>query len=339
MRRDLLHYSVQDSLRPYCEDLTIIKKSNPVIVQFNGISHSLHLSQVHDSGNRRPNEDEVRIQIQARSIQEQRSRREEGMNVAFVGFFEGSQTFVAWDPEYVFSLQARRTVSVYARQSQEKRVEEHSAAVHTFRSINFGAISSVIALPSDALGFYLQNIERFHRLRSDEEIQEIIQEAYSKDFLSVQGETTSPTEERMQFSYKRKAFPRDPKFKKKVLAAYEQTCCVCDRQLGIVEAAHIIPHSEPNSPNTVNNGLALCIEHHRLYDSALLLPGPKNLLIFNRDRAEYLKQEKQEKGLGEIESLDQTEFAKPVSPEYYPSDEYLQRGLEIRLSLRSRGRT
>ena len=331
MRRELLHYTVQDSLRPYFEDLAIEDQSNPVIVQFNGVSHSLHLSYVHDSGNRRSNEDEVRIQIPARYREAQRIRKKEGMNVAFVGFFAGSQIFMAWDPVYVFSLQGKKSVSVYARKSQEERVEKHSAAVYTFPPKNLKGISSVIALPSDALGFYLQNIEHFHRLRSDEEIQRIIQNAYSDDFLSIQGETTSTTEERMLFTYTRRAFPRDPQFKKKVLAAYEQKCCICNRQLGIVEAAHIIPHSVLNSPNTVNNGLALCIEHHRLYDTALLLPGPENLLVFNRDRAEYLKQEKQEKGLGEIESLHHTKFAKPVSPEHYPSDEYLQRGLDIRM--------
>lgn len=58
------------------------------------------------------------------------------------------------------------------------------------------------------------------------------------------------------------------------LDAYKKTCCVCRRQLGLVQAAHIIPHSEPDSPNTVQNGLAMCIEHHRLYDDSLLLPGP-----------------------------------------------------------------
>ncbi len=331
MKRDLLYHFVQDSLRPYFEDFVIKDRSNPVIVHFNGMLHSLHISQVHDSGNRRSNDDEVRIQIPRKYIDKQRSRREGRMNVAFIGFFEGGRVFTAWDPMYIFTLQAKRMVSVYARQTQKERVEECSAAVRTFSARYMEENTSEIALTSDSLGFYLQNIQHFHRLRSDEDIQRIVRDSYSANFLSIEGETTSTSEKRMRFSYTRKAFPRDPQFKKKVLAAYGHACCVCKRQLGIVEAAHIIPHSVDNSPNTVDNGLALCIEHHALYDTALLLPGPDNLLIFNQDRAEYLRQEKQAKGLDAIESLHHTRFAKPASREYEPSNENLQRGLEIRM--------
>lgn len=297
MRRDLLYHFVQDSLKPYCEDFLIEDKSNPAIVQFNGMSHSLHLSHVHDSGNRRSNDDEVRIQIPRKFIDKQRRRQQKkGMNVAFIGFFGDGRVFTAWDPMYVFTLRAKTMVSVYARQTQKERVEEESAAVRVFSAKYLGKSTSEIALTSDSLGFYLQNIEHFHSLRSDEDIQRIIRESYSEKFLSIKGEATSENEDRTRFSYTRKAFPRDPKFKKKVLAAYGHSCCVCGRQLGIVEAAHIIPHSVLNSPNTVNNGLALCIEHHALYDTALLLPGPDNLLVFNDDRAEYLKQKKTRKG-------------------------------------------
>ena len=79
---------------------------------------------------------------------------------------------------------------------------------------------------------------------------------------------------REKFAFVRTSYPRDPVFKYQVMKAYGHACCVCGRQLGLVQAAHIIPHSIPESPNNVNNGLALCVEHHNLYDDGLLLPGP-----------------------------------------------------------------
>ena len=136
---------------------------------------------------------------------------------------------------------------------------------------------------------------------------------------------------REKFEFTRTAYPRDPRFKKWVLDAYDQACCICDRQLGIVEAAHIIPHSADGSPNDITNGLALCIEHHRLYDRALLLPGPKRKLVVNPDRAEYLKQTDQAKGIDQILNMHGKEYRVPERSEHHPNDDYLEHGLAARM--------
>ena len=66
---------------------------------------------------------------------------------------------------------------------------------------------------------------------------------------------------------------RDSTFRRKVLEAYDSICAVCefsvhfldlDQPLAI-EAAHIKWH-ECNGPAVVENGLALCALHHRLFD-------------------------------------------------------------------------
>ena len=73
----------------------------------------------------------------------------------------------------------------------------------------------------------------------------------------------------------REYVPRDPRFRKDVLAAYEDRCAVCghdtrfrDRLLGL-EAAHIQWHSQ-NGDDVVPNGLALCSLHHRALDYGAL---------------------------------------------------------------------
>ena len=64
---------------------------------------------------------------------------------------------------------------------------------------------------------------------------------------------------------------RDPTFRARVLIAYEQRCAVCGfdvrlggAQLG-VDAAHIQWH-QAGGPDRVENGLALCVLHHKLFD-------------------------------------------------------------------------
>ena len=64
---------------------------------------------------------------------------------------------------------------------------------------------------------------------------------------------------------------RDPQFRQKVLTAYEWRCAVCgfDVRLGSVsialDAAHIRWH-QAGGPAEENNGLALCVLHHKTFD-------------------------------------------------------------------------
>lgn len=333
--RNLLFYFVRDALAPYSENFRIVDRQNPVRIELNGAHYSTHVSYVHDSGNARDNDDEARIQLGRGLIEEQRARRERGERVAFIGFFDTGDAFVAWDPRHVFSLQAKTVVSVYARQSQRISASNQQAAVHQFMAQRLGEESFAIALPANALGFYLENVEHFHSLRSERAIVNLVgrhTEIFADTGLGARGEIDIEEDgEREKFTFERTAYPRDPRFKKWVLEAYGQTCCVCDRQLGIVQAAHIIPHSFEESPNHVTNGVALCIEHHRLYDDALLLPGPGYRLVFNNDRAEYLRQTNQDKGIGEIRKLHERPFNVPADQEQRPRHEYLQRGLDLRM--------
>lgn len=331
--KSLLYYFFRDALAMYSEDFRVLDRDNPTLLKLNEVNYSVHVSYVHDSGNNRPNQDEERIQISRNVIEEQRKRKDAGMNVAFIGFFEGGKAFVAWEPEHVFSQSPKASGSVYARRSHAEIALEKLAAAHVFSAKNLGRQGITIALPPRALGFYLENIERFHRLPNEASIVSLM-EARAEIFGEVGLGTTSYVENkdtREKFTYERKAYPRDPRFKKRIMDAYGQTCCVCNRQLGLIQAAHIIPHSEVDSPNTVQNGLAMCIEHHRLYDDALLLPGPDQQLVFNDERAEYLKQTNQDRGLDGIAALAEQQYRIPDDAALRPSNDFLQRGLNIRL--------
>jgi putative restriction endonuclease len=65
--------------------------------------------------------------------------------------------------------------------------------------------------------------------------------------------------------------PRDPRFRSRVLRVYGRRCCVCgfDARLGDalvgLEAAHIQWH-QAGGPSSVDNGLAVCSLHHKLFD-------------------------------------------------------------------------
>lgn len=68
---------------------------------------------------------------------------------------------------------------------------------------------------------------------------------------------------------------RDPEFREMVLLAYEYKCAFCDfgaylrgRPVSI-DAAHIRMHAK-QGPSVIENGVALCALHHRLFDSGAI---------------------------------------------------------------------
>jgi len=81
---------------------------------------------------------------------------------------------------------------------------------------------------------------------------------------------------------------RDPKFRKKVLTAYEYQCAICgfDVKLGSVsialDAAHIQWH-QAQGPDTEENGLALCTLHHKTFDLGAFTLDPGGVLLVSED--------------------------------------------------------
>ncbi len=60
-------------------------------------------------------------------------------------------------------------------------------------------------------------------------------------------------------------------FRERVLTAYREQCALCHlRHRELLDAAHIIPDSEPDGVPEVRNGLALCRLHHSAFDSLFI---------------------------------------------------------------------
>lgn len=60
---------------------------------------------------------------------------------------------------------------------------------------------------------------------------------------------------------------RDAKFSQAVRKAYGAKCAMCGLGIELVEGAHILPVSAPGSTDDVRNGIALCRNHHRAFDT------------------------------------------------------------------------
>lgn len=78
---------------------------------------------------------------------------------------------------------------------------------------------------------------------------------------------------------------RDPKFREKILRAYEYSCAICGfnvrlgNNLVAIEAAHIKWH-QAGGPDSEQNGIALCAMHHKLFDLGVFtIKNSKELMV------------------------------------------------------------
>lgn len=117
--------------------------------------------------------------------------------------------------------------------------------------------------------------------------------------------------------------PRDPRFKNVVLRAYEERCSFCGYDLRLggspvgIDAAHVQMRSK-GGPDRIENGLALCVQHHRLFDfGALGLDQDHRILV-----SEHLNLSEQESA-ERIKGLVGARIRKPLRRYRLPAIEHI----------------
>ena len=123
---------------------------------------------------------------------------------------------------------------------------------------------------------------------------------------------------------------RAAQFRPLVLRAYSYRCCLTGMSLRLVDAAHIVPVSDPTSTDEPRNGVALNPLLHRAYDCGLLGLLPGGFTAINKRLRTELGAAKLDAGIKSLEGMIPRQMTMPGSPEFHPPDDYLYRGLQAR---------
>lgn len=116
------------------------------------------------------------------------------------------------------------------------------------------------------------------------------------------------------------------KFRERVLAAYQRQCAFCRfRHEELLNAAHIIPDSEPDGEPHVRNGLALCTLHHSAFDAYFIAVRPDFKIEV---RADILREKDGPTLLHGIQGLHGSTIVLPRSKTMQPGRELLERRYE-----------
>lgn len=111
-------------------------------------------------------------------------------------------------------------------------------------------------------------------------------------------------------------------FRERVLSAYRSQCAICRlKHAELLDAAHIIPDSDPDGEPVVPNGLSLCKLHHAAYDKQFIGIRPDYVIEIRRDLLEEVDGPMLQHGLKELHHV---KIQLPRSEAQYPDQGRLE---------------
>lgn len=262
-------------------------------------------------------------------------RREEGALTLLMGYYlpEDEYIFAAYDPsqhmEYAYSK------SLQARQETLRRAERYGIAFQT-RATG----ERIVAFQARFFPDYVDSFESLHTVSEAS----LVEEADADMMTPQVREVLLPVEEvepeaapldlapreRQRLVGTVTRLSRNAKFSTAIRRVYD-CCAICGFQYGdTLEAAHIIPVSDPTSSDTYDNGLGLCPLCHKLYDKGyVLVDGNYRISLHPRYRDKFQTQDKAG-SLDDLQSKLREQLRLPHDEIYWPSAERLNKVYERR---------
>jgi putative restriction endonuclease len=239
-----------------------------------------------------------------------------------LGWHEGLGVFAGFDVRRHRVSQSRSpSIQVYI-----ETLEQAQQNVFAFQRKGNDEIA--VAFSPDLFAEYVAQQEALHRFAGDANALRALSRAITEELPARTLETLPSERRRVVRSIAIKVRASD--FRRRVLSVYDHHCGMCDLQLDLTEAAHIIPVKSEESNDLTSNGIALCHLHHEAYDRALVGIDETYRVITNADSIDRLEQKRRIDGLdGFLDGLKPT-IRLPRLLDNRPRPEYLRRGLELR---------
>jgi putative restriction endonuclease len=221
----------------------------------------VYLWNITPGGKSRP-KDEYRIQITSGVSQ---FEPEAGGKTLILGWFAETEAFAGWD----FGYHTGPLGSSPSVQIKEQALRDAGARGFAVNRKDSGELA--ISFQPEFLGTYIDQLNALHA------VGKVLREANVLEQVAIDPAAIGDSEisagvarpRRYAVLTTRRAL-RDIRFRKQVLEAYGHRCAMCGVQLGLLDAAHVIPVEHPDGSDETSNGVALCALHHRAYDRSLI---------------------------------------------------------------------
>jgi len=148
-----------------------------------------------------------------------------------------------------------------------------------------GEVSEVVVVfKPEFFMVYATNLDNYHKSHLTLNDVKLMKQAVSKPL--DEEELDIRASERKRVIRQHNDAIRDRKFSIAVLQVYDHKCAICGLQLHLIEAARIVAVKDGGS-DEVQNGLALCPNHHKAFDLGLFLidANYKTFLVSDKIKA------------------------------------------------------
>lgn len=200
-----------------------------------------------------------------------------------------------------FDITKHATFSTNSPSIQIPITTLHSALQYGFSFTRKGNDEIAIGIRPDQLLTYTLNAYALHEQGADAQISDLLTKATSlAEIPTTDMEGLTPERQRVVSTVSR--LSRDASFRRKVVNAYERRCAVTRLQLGLVEAAHILPVGVEGSTDEVSNGLCLSPTYHRAFDRALIYLDESLVMRLNLEKLRDLEAQGLTGGLAAFQS-------------------------------------
>lgn len=249
-------------------------------------------------------------------------RVEPNSQTLLLGWHEDLGVFAGFDVQrhLTFSL---RSPSIQIRENTLGEAFQRGLA---FQSRGNNEIAAAFA-PDQFMNYVLQQ-RPLHLFRRSQEL-ELLRTA-STGHEPVPEDVEIVPRERREVVRTVTEWTRRRDFRIRVLSAYGHHCALCQVQLQLVEAAHIIPVGAPGSNDQTSNGLALCLLHHGAYDDSLVGVREDYHIIANSAKLGELQRTNLASGEQLLRSLVCNTILLPKSQDDWPRPEFLREGMRLR---------
>lgn len=293
-------------------DLTIEGGSNPFTMHALDVDGRRRTFKIYiwnlTHGGKTRLENEFRIQRTGKVL-----RKFPRVPTLVLGWHEGFGVFAAFD----IRRHLHKSSSPSLQVKEEALLQAH---VHSFAAYKRGNGEIAIAFRPDFLLDYAFVSETIHDIAQPGALN-----ALDKiDRISDREIAKIPNKSRREIVRTLKQKYREHDFRARVLSAYKNTCAICGIQLGLVEAAHIVPVQRDGSTDETTNGVALCSLHHRAYDRGLISFDPTYRVQTSDYWTAYLKTKNIHGGLGRFRKALRPALNLPADKRDYPNPEYVR---------------
>ena len=271
-------------------------------------------SLTHGGGAARP-KDEYRIQLTGVSSPLQMNPS--GGPTLLMGFEANTKCFAGFDVE------KHRTFSTKSPSIQIPLTTLHEALQNGLSFARKVNDEVAIGVRPDQFLTYVQNAPLLHMQGADADVERLLSQAAQLiDLDKEELETLSRERQRIVSTVSR--LSRDANFRRKVLAAYERRCSVTRIQLGLVDAAHILPVGIDGSTDDVSNGISLSPTYHRAYDKGLIFLDESLVMRMNVERVQELDVLGLTGGIDDFSAYLNTRIYLPQDRNQWPDSQMIQ---------------